>query len=116
MDVGSSGKALGRGRSRGLPEEEGWESTLAEPSRAPPTRGAFDPPPSWVSLSLALGGHKGTHSSLCQRTSSVSAGIYPGQHVGSQSPVLVRVAWLSLSLAGASGSCLPKNETSDQCT
>lgn len=33
---------LGGARVGALQEEEGWESTLAEPSRAPPTRGAFD--------------------------------------------------------------------------
>ena len=33
---------LGGAGAGALQEEEGWESTLAEPSRAPPTRGAFD--------------------------------------------------------------------------
>ena len=33
---------LGGAGAGALQEEEGWESTLAEPSHAPPTRGAFD--------------------------------------------------------------------------
>lgn len=33
---------LGGAGAGALQEEEGWESTLAEPSRTPPTRGAFD--------------------------------------------------------------------------
>ena len=81
-----------------------------------PLVGHLMPPPSWVFLSLSLGSQEGTHSSLCQRTSSVSAGTDTGQHIGNQSPVLVRVAWLSLSLAAAPGSCLPKDKTSNQCT